>query len=161
MDDNNNNHNSSHFSTLSPLPVATIVVASIACALVIYHLFVIRCCSGRGRGRGRQFDEQLPSRSPQTDHHGAPSSVQRSFTELMPTYNYSVDIGSISKSSDGTCSICLSEFKDGEAIRLLPDCLHTFHVPCIDTWLVSHSSCPLCRADTPVRDVVGNRAPNV
>lgn len=44
------------------------------------------------------------------------------------------------------CSVCLSEFTDGEDVRLLPKCTHAFHVQCIDTWLKSHSNCPLCRA---------------
>jgi hypothetical protein len=44
--------------------------------------------------------------------------------------------------------VCLSEFKEGEEIRALPECLHLFHVTCIDAWLNAHSNCPLCRADT-------------
>ncbi|XP_038701717.1 RING-H2 finger protein ATL74-like [Tripterygium wilfordii] len=43
------------------------------------------------------------------------------------------------------CAICLGEFVDGEKVRVLPKCNHGFHVRCIDTWLVSHSSCPNCR----------------
>lgn len=48
---------------------------------------------------------------------------------------------------DGTdCSVCLSEFEQDEALRLLPKCSHAFHVNCIDMWLLSHKNCPLCRA---------------
>ncbi|CAH8281545.1 unnamed protein product [Eruca vesicaria subsp. sativa] len=48
---------------------------------------------------------------------------------------------------DGTdCSVCLSEFEEDEALRLLPKCSHAFHVSCIDMWLLSHKNCPLCRA---------------
>ncbi|KAF6166825.1 hypothetical protein GIB67_005701 [Kingdonia uniflora] len=48
---------------------------------------------------------------------------------------------------EGTdCSVCLGEFKEDETLRLLPKCSHAFHVPCIDTWLGSHTNCPLCRA---------------
>jgi hypothetical protein len=43
------------------------------------------------------------------------------------------------------CPICLAEFADGEKLRLMPNCSHSFHVECIDQWLFSHSSCPLCR----------------
>ncbi|TKY47682.1 RING-H2 finger protein ATL54 [Spatholobus suberectus] len=44
------------------------------------------------------------------------------------------------------CLVCLGEFQQEESLRLLPKCYHSFHVPCIDTWLRSHRSCPLCRA---------------
>lgn len=48
---------------------------------------------------------------------------------------------------EGTeCSVCLSEFEEDENLRLLPKCHHAFHLPCIDTWLRSHTNCPMCRA---------------
>ncbi|CAD6236192.1 unnamed protein product [Miscanthus lutarioriparius] len=43
------------------------------------------------------------------------------------------------------CAICLGEFADGEKVRVLPRCAHGFHVRCVDTWLLSHDSCPTCR----------------
>ncbi|KAL7235887.1 hypothetical protein ACSBR1_019215 [Camellia fascicularis] len=43
------------------------------------------------------------------------------------------------------CSVCLSEFEEDETLRLLPKCNHAFHIPCIDTWLRSHTNCPMCR----------------
>ncbi|KAJ8648089.1 hypothetical protein MRB53_001112 [Persea americana] len=47
---------------------------------------------------------------------------------------------------EGTeCSICLNEFREAENLRLLPNCIHAFHLPCIDTWLKSNVNCPLCR----------------
>uniref|UniRef100_J3MBM0 RING-type domain-containing protein n=1 Tax=Oryza brachyantha TaxID=4533 RepID=J3MBM0_ORYBR len=44
------------------------------------------------------------------------------------------------------CAVCLSEFVERERVRLLPNCSHAFHIDCIDTWLLSNSTCPLCRA---------------
>ncbi|KMZ63692.1 hypothetical protein ZOSMA_3G01760 [Zostera marina] len=49
------------------------------------------------------------------------------------------------KTSGLDCSVCLGELAEGEFVRSLPNCGHIFHVSCIDTWLGSHSSCPLCR----------------
>ena len=44
------------------------------------------------------------------------------------------------------CSICLSAFKKGEELRLLP-CpgTHIFHKECVDDWLKLNDSCPCCR----------------
>lgn len=45
------------------------------------------------------------------------------------------------------CAVCLSELADGEKVRELPNCGHSFHVECVDAWLRSRTTCPLCRAE--------------
>ncbi|CAK9136535.1 unnamed protein product [Ilex paraguariensis] len=47
------------------------------------------------------------------------------------------------------CSICLHDVTGGESYRKLPKCHHCFHVDCIDAWLQSNSTCPLCRSQVP------------
>ncbi|KAL0419077.1 UNVERIFIED_CONTAM: RING-H2 finger protein ATL63 [Sesamum radiatum] len=44
------------------------------------------------------------------------------------------------------CVICLGFFENGQKGRKLALCRHAFHVECIDMWLHSHTTCPLCRA---------------
>ncbi|EER89870.1 hypothetical protein BDA96_10G206000 [Sorghum bicolor] len=44
------------------------------------------------------------------------------------------------------CAVCLEGMKDGEAARRLPACSHAFHAGCIDMWLDSHATCPVCRS---------------
>lgn len=43
------------------------------------------------------------------------------------------------------CVICLLELVDGDKARVLPSCSHCFYAYCIDTWLHSKSTCPICR----------------
>ncbi|RLM92122.1 RING-H2 finger protein ATL44-like [Panicum miliaceum] len=54
-----------------------------------------------------------------------------------------------STSADGAteCAVCLSELADGEKVRALPSCRHVFHVECVDAWLRSRTTCPVCRAE--------------
>ena len=61
---------------------------------------------------------------------------------------------------DGSCAVCLAEFRDGETLRLLPRCGHAFHRGCIDTWLRAHVNCPLCRAPVQVSLAAAADNPN-
>ncbi|XP_065055112.1 E3 ubiquitin-protein ligase znrf3-like [Rhopilema esculentum] len=42
-----------------------------------------------------------------------------------------------------SCAICLEEFSEGQDIRIVP-CRHEFHKSCVDPWLLSNCTCPLC-----------------
>lgn len=45
--------------------------------------------------------------------------------------------------SDACCSICLTEYRQGDEMRRMP-CGHEFHRRCIDKWLHRNRRCPLC-----------------
>ncbi|CAN8246667.1 unnamed protein product [Cochlearia groenlandica] len=47
--------------------------------------------------------------------------------------------------NDSQCSVCLGDYQAEEKLQQIPSCGHTFHMDCIDLWLTSHSTCPLCR----------------
>lgn len=44
------------------------------------------------------------------------------------------------------CVICMSNFKNGQRIRVL-SCQHEYHAKCIARWFTMNSSCPICRRD--------------
>ncbi|XP_038707002.1 RING-H2 finger protein ATL66-like [Tripterygium wilfordii] len=48
--------------------------------------------------------------------------------------------------AEGECCICLSLLEDEDKVKVLPDCNHEYHSECVDKWLSTQSSCPLCRA---------------
>lgn len=56
----------------------------------------------------------------------------------------------INRNEPSSCAICFSCILEEDEVRILPNCVHYFHISCIDRWLlpctVNHSSCPLCRA---------------
>ncbi|KAJ3706593.1 hypothetical protein LUZ61_010298 [Rhynchospora tenuis] len=47
--------------------------------------------------------------------------------------------------AEAECAICLSEFLEGERVRVLPNCGHGFHASCVEEWIATRSNCPTCR----------------
>ncbi|XWS57572.1 hypothetical protein CRYUN_Cryun09bG0185300 [Craigia yunnanensis] len=73
--------------------------------------------------------------------------LEASVIETFPTMVYSeVKVHMIGKGAM-ECAVCLNEFEDEETLRLIPKCDHVFHSECIDAWLASHTTCPVCRAN--------------
>lgn len=62
---------------------------------------------------------------------------------------------------DVECCICLGVFEDGDKVKVLPLCKHCFHAECVDKWLCSHSSCPLCRASLQDESQVDSAIPQI
>jgi hypothetical protein len=53
------------------------------------------------------------------------------------------------------CSICLNDLDEGDAVRKLPGCSHTFHKSCIDLWMLRRADCPLCKCKVPCETTSG------
>lgn len=75
---------------------------------------------------------------------GAGGGLEKRALRSIPVEVYGA-CGDASAAAADVCAICLGEFADGEKVRVLPRCAHGFHVRCVDTWLLSHDSCPTCR----------------
>ncbi|KAK9064507.1 hypothetical protein SSX86_015889 [Deinandra increscens subsp. villosa] len=70
------------------------------------------------------------------------SGLDQAFIDALPVFLYKELMG-LQEPFD--CAVCLCEFSEHDKLRLLPLCSHAFHIHCIDTWLLSNSTCPLCR----------------
>lgn len=57
----------------------------------------------------------------------------------------------VKREKDGrmpVCPVCTEEFEINETAKKLP-CAHIFHSECIDPWLKSNCTCPVCRKELP------------
>ncbi|KAL7584664.1 hypothetical protein Lser_V15G44339 [Lactuca serriola] len=70
------------------------------------------------------------------------SGLDQAFIDALPLFLYKELMGS---KEPFDCAVCLCEFSEQDKLRLLTLCNHAFHIHCIDTLLLSNSSCPLCR----------------
>ncbi|PWA48635.1 RING/U-box superfamily protein [Artemisia annua] len=113
-----------------------VILAALLCALIcVLGLIAVARCAWL-----RRSSTTTARRNPTSPT--ANKGVKKKIVETLPKFVYNV---SGEKKISADCAICLSEYVDGDEIRVLPQCGHGFHVGCIDLWLSSHSSCPSCR----------------
>ncbi|PKA61894.1 RING-H2 finger protein ATL80 [Apostasia shenzhenica] len=105
-------------------------LALVAVVLLVTNAVAIGCCSW--------FRRFLAARGLVSGGPLSGDQVQR----WIPAHKYRRK----EQQDDGECAVCLSPFADGDEVRQLPQCRHSFHAACIDKWLRSHSSCPVCRS---------------
>ncbi|KAA8522043.1 hypothetical protein F0562_012643 [Nyssa sinensis] len=79
--------------------------------------------------------------------------------QTFPTFTYS-SVKDLRQEKYGLeCAICLSEFEDENMLRLLTTCCHVFHQECIDLWLESHKTCPVCRRSLETQEKSPEKSP--
>lgn len=135
------------YSSWSPWSISTIAIVCTVFLLLSNYRILRQLCRvlyGLITGRPRvQFEENANDPSPQIHGHGLEASTIR----LLPISQFKKNEESESTTSTNTeCAVCLGEFEEGELIKHLPNCNHSFHSSCIDAWFRDHSSCPLCRS---------------
>jgi hypothetical protein len=148
-------HGSAYYSENSGEPgdakenVTPIVFVAITVVVVLLRLL---CC-----GLGKDAEEQVAGGG---DRVGQPSSRSAGLADRDPSTVADVEVAPVPAAEpplvctyrkedscgDDSCGVCLAELADGEAIRVLPACMHFFHAACVNEWLHGHDTCPLCRA---------------
>ncbi|KAK8955032.1 RING-H2 finger protein ATL46 [Platanthera zijinensis] len=98
--------------------------------------------SGRVPAASAAGDSDALQRQLQQLFHLHDSGLDQAFIDALPVFLYREIVGA---KEPFDCAVCLCEFSDDDKLRLLPICGHAFHLHCIDTWLLSNSTCPLCR----------------
>lgn len=97
--------------------------------------------------QGVRLDLTFPNAADRRQQNEPCVGLNQEVIDTFPTFLYSNVKGL--KIGKGTlaCAVCLNEFEDDETLRMIPKCSHVYHPNCIDSWLASHITCPLCRAN--------------
>ncbi|XAR50938.1 hypothetical protein NMG60_11005406 [Bertholletia excelsa] len=138
-----------HLPDYSPLLIGLLGVLCGAAIVATFHCLCRGCCSPRrpaatapSRPRNVRTAASRPGTTVGGGGGGGGARVSAA-AQHVAVYKRA------GAGDEGMCAVCLGEFVEGEELRVLPGCTHCFHVSCVDTWLRSHSSCPLCRAVAP------------
>ncbi|KAF0931112.1 hypothetical protein E2562_002472 [Oryza meyeriana var. granulata] len=127
--------------------VAILAIVFFVCGLL--HLLVRHLLRLHRQRRAREDAESVTAFQGQLQQlfHLHDAGVDQAFIDALPVFLYRkvVGGGGAEGKDPFDCAVCLCEFTPDDQLRLLPKCSHAFHLECIDTWLLSHSTCPLCR----------------
>ncbi|CDP06625.1 unnamed protein product [Coffea canephora] len=132
---------------MSPLTAILSLLVLIAIPALIYAFFFAMNCP------------RIPLRRPHRQRHHELSSSSSSKEANKQAVEDVCSSGGVKYRKDEEadhekeygveCPVCLAGFAEGDYVRRLDDCKHSFHLTCIDKWLSSHSNCPVCRASVP------------
>uniref|UniRef100_M4CGS1 RING-type E3 ubiquitin transferase n=1 Tax=Brassica campestris TaxID=3711 RepID=M4CGS1_BRACM len=142
-------HGDSHSSSLDSLKPSVLVIILILLMTLLISVsicFLLRClnrCSSH-------HSSLSPSSSTESlrfsNRRVSPETERSSVLDSLPVFKFSSVTRRSSASNSSDCAVCLSRFEPDDQLRLLPLCCHAFHADCIDIWLVSNQTCPLCRS---------------
>ncbi|CAK7340764.1 unnamed protein product [Dovyalis caffra] len=141
--DNPNDREQYNYARVTP-SMAIIIVVLIAALFFMgfFSIYIRHCNEANANGSIRPLGMGGLSR-----RAAASRGLDAAVIETFPTLIYSVVKGLKIGKGALECAVCLNEFEDEETLRLIPNCDHVFHPDCIDAWLESHTTCPVCRAD--------------
>ncbi|CAH9098059.1 unnamed protein product [Cuscuta epithymum] len=121
--------------------ITTIIGFGMSATFIVFVCTRLIC----GRIRRRQMFE-IESRNidiHQLPEHRDDNGLDPVVVAAIPTLKFHPE--AFTPSEETQCIICLAEYQEKEDLRIMPDCGHTFHLSCIDTWLKKQSTCPVCR----------------
>ncbi|KAJ0090585.1 hypothetical protein Patl1_14077 [Pistacia atlantica] len=136
-----------NFSPFRPsIAVIVGVLTTMFSITFLLLLYTKHCKGGNGVRYGNHTGPVPPSLTARRN-----SGIDRTVIESLPIFRFA----SLRGQKDGLeCAVCLTRFELTEVLKLLPKCKHAFHVECVDTWLDSHSTCPLCRYRVDPEDIL-------
>ncbi|KAK9271003.1 hypothetical protein L1049_026591 [Liquidambar formosana] len=104
--------------------------------LFLFYLFYLR--RRRVRWSALRMQESLQHNN---DISRAELGLKKELRQMLPIIVYKESFSI----KDTLCSVCLGDYQAEDRLQQIPACGHTFHMDCIDHWLTTHTTCPLCR----------------
>jgi hypothetical protein len=109
----------------------------------------------RVSNQANTFTREIPRTSVQTQIPSLFYTISRAtaFEDVIvhasqATIDANSTLTTLERELDYNCSICQDKMAEGETVRNLTICQHSFHRACIDNWLLTRSVyCPTCRHD--------------
>lgn len=141
---NGSNNQQYPYGTTGFTPSMAIIIVVLIAALFLMGFFSIylRHCTTTNGNSVRPLGAIGSLR-----RRAASRGLDPAVIETFPTFEYAAVKGMKIGKGALECAVCLNEFEDTDTLRLIPKCDHVFHPECIDMWLGSHVTCPVCRAN--------------
>ncbi|XVE51431.1 hypothetical protein DITRI_Ditri02bG0039700 [Diplodiscus trichospermus] len=129
------------------------VIASllgVSILLILLHLYARYLLRRKRRRRAALYSQRTDQIAPieieSSINEPPKSGLDPLVIASLPMFTYKVTTTQVDHDDEPTeCSVCLGTITEETTVRLLPNCKHIFHVDCIDKWLGSHTTCPICR----------------
>ncbi|CAM0955044.1 unnamed protein product [Alopecurus aequalis] len=119
------------------LGLAAAVVGFVALCLYLRWL----CC----RRREREASSSAAATASPVPHGLDADAINGLPVTLYSPARSSAEEKGVDDEREAECSICITALVAGDKVKALPPCGHCFHPDCVDAWLRSQPSCPLCR----------------
>jgi hypothetical protein len=132
----------------------SVLIGASMAALVVLSLLTF-FCSGRRRAVHTSSSQRSVADDVELGRRGrcVAAGLDEAVLAAYPTTVYSSssrdstgERGKEEEAAGTQCAVCLADYADGDELRLLPGCRHSFHRQCVDDWLRLRPSCPLCRS---------------
>ncbi|KAK9265622.1 hypothetical protein L1049_010488 [Liquidambar formosana] len=137
------------FGVSRKIMLAAIISLLIVTILIIFlHLYSRYLLRRRERQRRQAslypLTTQVTAADEVTSIDLSKTGLHPSIIALLPIFTYK-STHRLDHGEPTECSVCLSTIVEEATVRVLPNCKHMFHAECVDMWLSSHVTCPICR----------------
>ncbi|KAL5224848.1 hypothetical protein ABZP36_011487 [Zizania latifolia] len=129
--------------------IVTMVSVIVIFTVIVFAFVLLQCyCDERRCALPTSLSPPPPSRQRRRCRGrtgGVDWRAGRGRVDLEVLWSLSVMVyRHVDKKEGVECAVCLVELEDDEEARFLSRCGHGFHANCVDQWLESYSTCPLC-----------------